>query len=73
MVQPRPDGNWEVMKPGADRASVVTNTQGDAINRGREMVRNDGGGELQIRGRDGQIRDSDTVPPGNESPRRDTR
>jgi hypothetical protein len=73
IVQPRPDGRWEVVKPHHDRASAVTDRQSDAIDRARDIVHNAGGGELQIKGRDGRIRDSDTIKPGNESPRRDTR
>jgi Uncharacterized protein conserved in bacteria (DUF2188) len=74
IVQPQPDGRWEVTKPGSSRASVVTDTQRQAIDAGRPIVANAGGGELQIRGRDGRIRDSDTVPPGNDPfPPRDTK
>lgn len=72
-VQQRPDGDWEVVRKDHDRASVVTPTQAGAIDRAREIVRNAGGGELRIKGGDGRFRDSDTVPPGNESPTRDTR
>jgi hypothetical protein len=72
-VQRRPDGSWEVVREHHDRASAVTPTQAEAIDRGREIVCNAGGGELRIKGVDGRIRDSDTVPPGRESPRRDTR
>jgi hypothetical protein len=72
IVAPRPDGKWEVTKPGAERASGVFDRQSEAIDRGREIVGNTGGGELQIRGRDGRIRDSDTVAPGNDpNPPRD--
>ena len=74
IVAPRPDGTWEVKKPGSDRASGVFDRQSDAIDRGRKIVGNSGGGELQIRGRDGKIRDSDTIPPGNDpNPPRDTK
>lgn len=66
IVQPRSDGQWEVVKPGADRASAVTDTQAAAIDRARDILGNDGGGELTIKGRNGRIRDSDTVPPGND-------
>lgn len=72
-VQQRHDGDWEVVGERHQRASAVTSTQGEAIDRAREIVRNAGGGELVIKGRDGRIRDSDTIAPGNESPRRDTR
>ncbi|GAA0963056.1 hypothetical protein GCM10009554_81910 [Kribbella koreensis] len=66
IVQPRPDGQWEVRKPGADRASAVTSTQGQGIDRAREILSGDGGGEMQVRGRNGQIRRQDTIDPGND-------
>jgi uncharacterized protein YdaT len=72
-VQQRPDRKWEVVKEDHQRASAVTDTQAQAIDRAREIVAGAGGGELRIKGRDGRYRDSDTVAPGNESPRRDTR
>jgi Uncharacterized protein conserved in bacteria (DUF2188) len=73
-VVPNSDGGWDVRAPGSERASSHHETQADAIDRGREIVHNAGGGELVIHGRDGQIRDSDTVAPGNDpNPPRDTR
>jgi len=41
-------------------------TQADGIKRGREILGNDGGGELQIRSRKGTIREQDTIAPGND-------
>jgi hypothetical protein len=73
IVQQRPDGDWEVVKERHQRASAVTPTQGAAIEAARPMIRNAGGGELRIKGRDGKFRDSDTIAPGRESPTRDTR
>ena len=73
IVQQRPDGRWEVVAPGHQRASLVTDTQAEAIDAARPMLSNSGGGELRVKGRDGRFRDSDTIPPGHESPRRDTR
>lgn len=71
-VVPNPDGGWDVRAPGASRASSHHETQAEAIDRGREIVGNAGGGELRIHGRDGKIRDSDTIPPGNDpNPPRD--
>jgi hypothetical protein len=73
-VTPNPDGGWDVRAPGASRASSHHDTQAEAIDRGREIVGNAGGGELRIHGRNGQIRDSDTIPPGNDpNPPRDKR
>jgi hypothetical protein len=44
----------------------VLTTQAEAIDRGHEIVRNVGGGELIVQGRDGEIRDKITVAPGND-------
>jgi hypothetical protein len=65
-VVPNPEGGWDVKKPGASRASSHHDTQADAEHRAKEIVRNVGGGEVRIHGRDGKIRDSDTVAPGND-------
>lgn len=66
LVQHRDDGNWEVRKPGASRASAITPTQSGAIDRAREILSNDSGGELQVRSQKGTIRKQDTVAPGND-------
>jgi uncharacterized protein DUF2188 len=65
-VVPNPDGGWDVVKPGGERTSSHHHAQREAIDRGREIVHNAGGGELCIHGRDGRIRDSDTVAPGRD-------
>ena len=65
-VTPNPEGGWDVRAAGAARASSHHDTQADAIDRGRAIVGNAGGGEVRIHGRDGQIRDSDTIAPGND-------
>lgn len=66
MVGPHPGGGWQVKAPQSDRASSRHETQSDAIDRAREILGNLGGGELTIQGRGGKIRDSDTVPHGND-------
>jgi beta-lactamase superfamily II metal-dependent hydrolase len=48
-VQKRPDGAWEVVRERHGRASAVTPTQAEAIDRGREIVGNAGGGELRFK------------------------
>ena len=69
-----PKGGWDVKKPGSDRASSHHDTQAEAEARAKEIVGRSGGGEVVIHGRDGKIRDSDTVPPGKDPfPPRDTR
>jgi hypothetical protein len=73
-VVPNPEGGWDVRAPNADRASSHHSTQAEAEARAKEIVGNAGGGEVVIHGRDGQIRDSDTVPPGNDpNPPKDTK
>jgi Uncharacterized protein conserved in bacteria (DUF2188) len=73
IVQQPPDGRWEVVAPHHRRASAVTNTQREAIDAAWPILANSGGGELRIKGRDGRLRDSDTVAPGHDSPARDTK
>ena len=73
-VVPNPGGGWDVKAPGAGRASSHHDTQAEAEKRAKEIVGNRGGGEVRIHGRDGRIRDSDTVAPGNDpNPPRDTK
>jgi hypothetical protein len=57
-IVPRNDG-WAVQPAGGERASSVHGTQREAIDRGREVARNQGS-ELLIHGRDGRIRERDT-------------
>jgi len=59
-------GKWRVVAPGAERASAVEGTQAAAIDRAREILTNQGGGELVIHRPSGQIRGKDTVPPGHD-------
>jgi hypothetical protein len=66
VVQQRPDGKWEAVKPHHERASAVTDTQAQAQDRARTILENLGGVELTTKGRDGKFRDSDTVPHGND-------
>jgi hypothetical protein len=73
-VVPNPEGGWDVKAADAKRSSSHHDTQAGAEHRAKEIVENLGGGEVRIHGRDGRIRDSDTVAPGRDpSPPRDTR
>jgi hypothetical protein len=65
-VVPNPGGGWDVVKPGSARASAHTDTQSQAIDRGREIIGNAGGGELNIHNTKGEIRAKDTIKPGND-------
>lgn len=62
----RESGKWQVKREGADRASSTTNTQREAEQQAKQFASNSGGGEVRIHGRDGKIRDSDTVKPAND-------
>lgn len=64
-------GGWDVVKEGGERASAHTETKKEAVDRGREIVRGAGGGELRIADKHGTLIDSDTIKPGRESPRKD--
>ena len=65
-VTPNPDGGWDVTKPGASRASAHAATQAAAQDRAREIIHNQGGGEMLTHGKDGAIRAKDTIKPGND-------
>jgi hypothetical protein len=65
-VVPNPNGGWDVVG-GGEGIAVHTDTQADAIDRGRTIVSNGGGGEVTIHGRDGQIRSKDTSTSGRMS------
>ncbi len=70
-VVSNPNGGWDVKRSGADRASVHADTKKDAINRGREISRNQNT-ELVIHNMDGKISNSDSH--GNDPcPPRDRR
>ena len=72
MVSHRSDGQWANKRNDAQRASSLHNTQAAAENAARNMLKNQGGGELTTQGCDGKIRSKDTIPPGNDpNPPRD--
>jgi len=66
MVYRRPNGQWANERNDLDRASSLHDTQQAAIDAARNMLQNQGGGELSTKGRDGRIRSKDTIPPGND-------
>jgi hypothetical protein len=65
-VYRRGDGQWANKRNDTDRASSVHPTQAEAETAAMEMLRNQGGGELTTKGRDGRIRSKDTIAPGND-------
>jgi Uncharacterized protein conserved in bacteria (DUF2188) len=63
-VQPnKKRGGWDVVKEGHKQVSAHTETKAEAINRARQIVRNQGGGELRIKNEQGRLIDSDTIKP----------
>jgi len=65
--------NWVNKRNDASKASSLHKTQKDAENSARQMLINQGGGELTTKGLDGIIRSKDTIAPGNDpNPPRDT-
>lgn len=64
-VVPMPNGGWAVRTPG--RSPITKHrTQQAAENAAKQAVKTEGGGEVVIHRRNGQIRDSDTVAPGRD-------
>ena len=61
-----PDGGWDVKAPNNPKPTSHHPTQGDAERSAKREVGQNGGGEVIIHGRDGRIRDKDTVAPGND-------
>ena len=62
----RDDGAWVNKRNDADRASSLHGTQKEAEKAAKKMLKNQGGGELIIKGLDGQIRSKDTIGPAHD-------
>lgn len=66
-------GQWSNKRDGATRAGSTHDTQQQAIDAARQMLTNQGGGELTVHGVNGRIRSKDTIAPGNDpNPPKDT-
>jgi hypothetical protein len=65
-ISRRTDGKWENKRNDSERASSVHRTQKEAEQAAREMLKNQGGGELTTKGVDGKIRSKDTIAPGRD-------
>mgnify|MGYP002713348510 CR=1 FL=1 len=67
------DGKWVNKRNDAGRASSVHGTQKAAVETAKQMLKNQGGGELTTKGLDGKIRSKDTIKPGKDpNPPKDT-
>jgi hypothetical protein len=70
----RDKSGWQVRREGASRASARAATQAEAERLAKDIARRSGGAEVVRHGRDGRIRDSDTIPPARDhKPPRDNR
>lgn len=58
-VSQREDGNWADKREGNSRASGIYDTQQEAFDAARELAKEEGG-EVFIKGTDGQIRERNT-------------
>lgn len=65
-VLPRSDGDWDVRRPGASRASSVHETQRGAMDAARTSLSKSGGGELVVHNEQGQIRQKNTIKPAKD-------
>lgn len=69
-ITQREDGKWQGKEQGADRASVVSQTKADAIQRMAEIGRNQNNTSVYIHKTDGTIQEERTYgndpypPPG---------
>lgn len=62
----RDSGDWRVKREKSDRTASYCDTQAEAEKIAKRLAANSGGGEVRIHSPKGHIRDSDTIPPGND-------
>ncbi len=62
----RADGQWVNKRHDRGRATSLHDTQEAAYDAARTNLHNQGGGEISIHGVNGQIRDKNTIHPGND-------
>lgn len=59
-VTPKPSGGWNVKQENADRASSSHDTKADAIDRAKELAKNQALGQIVIHKQDGTIQTEHT-------------
>lgn len=72
-VSPNGGDGWKVTKPGSSKPTAAAPTQAAAEKIAKQQTAAAGGGQVYIRTPKGVIRDADTVKPGNESRRKDSK
>jgi len=63
--------NWKAKREGASRAAGVFDTQREAENYARGLLKNSSGGELVTQNQQGQIRSKDTINRFDPNPPKD--
>ncbi len=66
MIYQGTDGKWKNKRNDASKAFSVHDTQREAEKAALNNLKNQGGGELITKGRDGRIRSKDTIRPGRD-------
>jgi len=66
IVYRQSDKKWVNKRIDSNKASSVHETQREAWDAAREMLKNQRGGELTVKGLDGKIKSKDTIWPGND-------
>lgn len=64
-------GGWKAKREGADRAAGVFKTQRKAETFARNILKNNGGGELITQSQHGPIRSKDTINSFDPNPPKD--
>lgn len=59
-VTKNPIGGWDVKKEGGERASGHFDTKVEAVDRGKELAKSGGLGQVKIHGQDGKIQTEHT-------------
>lgn len=62
----RKGGEWVGKRTDASRPSVHSSTQAGAYDATKGIASRNGGGEVSIHGRNGQIRDKNTIKPARD-------
>lgn len=71
-ISPMDDGQWKAQREKSERAAGIFDTQKEAEDFARQILKNQGGGELITQSRDGTIRSKDTIARPDPFPPRDT-
>ena len=59
-VTPDGDGDWQVKKSGASRASAKASTQAEAQSQAKKFAKGQKPSQVYTHGRDGKVRDEST-------------